>query len=124
MAEKYEKVLKLMQSKPDGIIRKDDKQLVELLGEKLASYRIPMYMSNIRKKANLDIKGIREKRKVVAYQLVATATATPEPTPEPPPAAEPAPSSPEPTSEDLGSAQLPPVDSTPDEPAVSDGWSI
>jgi hypothetical protein len=120
--EKYEKVLKLMQSKPDGIVRLDDKDLKKLLGDRLASYRIPMYMSNIRKKTHLDVTGIREGRKVVAYQLAAVAAPTESATI--PPAVEiPTPAQP---AEDLGIAQ-PLVLSVPysHEPEPSDdGWSI
>jgi hypothetical protein len=70
--EKYEKVLALMQTKPNGVVSVRDLDLLHILGDRLA-YRIPMYMSNIRRKANVKVRGIRKSRKVVGYQLVAMA---------------------------------------------------
>jgi len=129
--EKYEKVLTLMQRKTDGILRMDDAELLALLGPELASYRVPMYISNIRKKANLDVKGIREGRTVVAYQLMAAAPKAPAaPTPLTPPTTPPAveitPLTPEPPSEDPGTAQPPvsPDPPTSDPEPADDGWSI
>lgn len=69
MAEKYERVLDLMRTKPDGRIEVNDPELLTLLGT--LAYRIPTYISCIRRLSKLDVKGIREGRKVVAYQLVA-----------------------------------------------------
>lgn len=81
--ELYEKVLKLMQTKPNGKIDVNDPELVTLLGD--THYRLPTYISFIRKKAKLDVDAIRglveekdgqtttNNRKVTAYQLVAVA---------------------------------------------------
>lgn len=87
--QKYERVLELMKSK-GGTIAVDDPELVDLLksdrgarGEVL--YRLPTYISFIRRFAHIDVKGKRQGRKVVAYELVAmapadSAPATSEPT--------------------------------------------
>lgn len=84
--ELYEKVLKLMQTKPSGKIDVNDPELVSLLGK--THYRLPTYISFIRKYANLDVNALRglveddkanpgqtvtNNRKVTAYQLVAVA---------------------------------------------------
>lgn len=69
--EKFERVLALMVAKPDGKVAVNDPELIAILGDKLAGYRLPMYMTAIRKRGGFDVKGIREGRKVVAYQLVA-----------------------------------------------------
>jgi hypothetical protein len=76
--EKYERVLKLMQDK-GGKLAVDDPDLLALLGRLV--YRLPTYMSYIRRFAHLEVTGIRNTdpargngRKVVAYELVAVAT--------------------------------------------------
>jgi len=71
--EKYEKVLKLMQDK-GGRVAVNDADLSNLLGR--LAYRIPTYMSQIRRQAKLEVKNIREGRKVVAYELAALAPTT------------------------------------------------
>lgn len=70
MARKYSKVLALFQSKPDGRIEVDDPELFAALGP-VDRGRIACHMSDIRRYAKLEIVGIREGRKVVAYQLAA-----------------------------------------------------
>ncbi len=80
--QKYEHVLKLMQTK-GGKLEVADPDLVTLLGD--VYYRLPTYISYIRRFAHLEVNGIRNAdpakgngRKVVAYELVAVA---PEQTP-------------------------------------------
>lgn len=73
MAEKYESVLALMKQRPNGRIEVSDPELQTTLG-KLA-YRLPTYMSQIRRMSKLEVRGIREGRKVVAYELGALAPA-------------------------------------------------
>lgn len=70
--EKYLKVLELMKTK-GGKIEVSDPDLTALLGR--VNYRLPTYMSFIRRKAKLEVTGIRIGRKVVAYELVALAPA-------------------------------------------------
>jgi hypothetical protein len=76
--QKYEKVLKLMQSK-GGRLEVDDPDLVALLGD--VHYRLSTYIWSIRKNAHLEVKDIRNTdpargngRKAVAYELVAVAS--------------------------------------------------
>ena len=86
MARKYTKVLALMQEK-GGRIEVADPELNALLGRLI--YKLAGYMSNIRRRAKLEVKAVRQGRKVVAYELVA---ATPvETTPAEQPAATTAP---------------------------------
>lgn len=70
--EKYEKVLNLMRSK-GGRVELTDPELLTLLerenGKKNLTYRISAYMWSIRKIAHLDVRSIRQGRKVVAYEL-------------------------------------------------------
>lgn len=72
--EKYLKVLDLMKSK-GGRVEITDPDLAALLGKVL--YRLPTYMSRIRTSAHLDVVGVREGRKVVAYELGALVIETP-----------------------------------------------
>lgn len=74
MARKFTKVLALMQSK-GGRLELNDSDLVALLGdgEDGLMYRVASYFSNIRRRAGLEVRAIRNGRKVVAYELVATA---------------------------------------------------
>lgn len=78
--QKYEKVLKLMQTK-GGRLEVDDPDLNALLGE--VAYRLPTFIWCIRKYAHLEVRGIRTGRKVVTYELVAVAP--PDETPQPAP---------------------------------------
>jgi hypothetical protein len=85
--QKYEKVLNLMKSK-GGVVRLDDPDLAAMLvrdepEEKFKEgdarrtsllYRMPTFVYSIRKFAKLEVNGIREGRKVVAYELAALAT--------------------------------------------------
>lgn len=82
--EKYERVLELMKQK-GGKVSVTDADLTALLGRLI--YRLPTYMSFIRRFAKLDVKGIREGRKVVAYELAALAAPVETPAAEPTPAA-------------------------------------
>ncbi len=84
--EKYEKVLGLMMTK-GGKVSVDDADLATLLERETPEetfkegdarrtsllYRLPTYISFIRKYAKLEIDGIRVGRKVVAYELTALA---------------------------------------------------
>lgn len=75
--EKYLKVLELMKTK-GGKVEATDPDLTALLGGPVGQtgsvlYRLPTYMSFIRKFAKLEVTGIRNGRKVVAYELVAVA---------------------------------------------------
>lgn len=86
MARKFTKVLTLMQAK-GGRIELNDADLVALLGEDRSQgglmYRVASYFSNIRRRAGLDVRAVRNGRKVVAYELVAvvpTATESADPT--------------------------------------------
>lgn len=78
--QKYEKVLDLMRNRPNGRIELTDPELNELLDRSTKDkqslmYRIATYMSFIRRYKNLQVRGIRNGRKVVAYELVALADA-------------------------------------------------
>ena len=71
--EKYEKVLDLLRQK--GRLRVDDADLVALLSRDADQksnlvYRVTAYMSYIRRFAKLEVKALREGRKVWAYELV------------------------------------------------------
>jgi hypothetical protein len=82
MARKYEKVLELMKNK-NGRVSVDDAELLTLLGR--LKYRMASYMSGIRRRAKLDVRAVRDGRKVVAYELSAlTDTNTPVTTEEAP----------------------------------------
>ena len=72
MARKFTKVLALMQSK-GGRLELDDKDLIDMLGEGEDGlmYRVASYFSAIRRRAGLEVKAVRNGRKVVAYELVA-----------------------------------------------------
>jgi hypothetical protein len=74
MARKYTKVLALMQEK-GGRIEVNDPDLTALLGRLI--YKLAGYMSGIRNRAKLEVRAIRNGRKVTAYELVAQ-TATPD----------------------------------------------
>ena len=77
MARKFTKVLSLMQSK-GGRLDINDADLVALLGdgEDGLMYRVASYFSNIRRRAGLEVRAIRNGRKVVAYELVAAVAPT------------------------------------------------
>lgn len=68
MARKYEKVLSLMKDK-GGRIEVADADLQATLGRLI--YKTPGYMSCIRRYAKLEVRSIRDGRKVVAYELAA-----------------------------------------------------
>lgn len=74
--EKYEKVLEVMKSKPEGLVAVDDADLLQVLGEKLM-YRLPTYISQIRRVPKLEVLAHRKGRKVVSYQLAALKTDAP-----------------------------------------------
>ena len=74
MARKYEKVLKLMQDK-GGRIAVEDADLQTTLGRLI--YKTPGYMSCIRRYAKLEVRAVRNGRKVTAYELVAMVPETP-----------------------------------------------
>jgi hypothetical protein len=46
-----------------------DPELQAILGRLM--YRVASYMSNIRRRAGLEVRAVRDGRKVVAYELVA-----------------------------------------------------
>lgn len=83
MAEKYERVLELMKTR-GGRLAINDPELIELLGPvgpkgtKRADgtpsvwYRLPTFIHFIRKRANLDVRGLRKGRLVESYELVAS----------------------------------------------------
>ena len=73
MARKYTKVLELMQAK-GGRVEIADEDLTALLGRLM--YRLASYMSSIRRRAKLEVKAVRDGRKVVAYELVAAVVDT------------------------------------------------
>jgi hypothetical protein len=75
MAMKYEKVLELMKTK-GGRVDINDPELATVLGD----YKVVGAMSDIRRLAKLEVRTIREGRKAVGYELVAT---TPAVAPEP-----------------------------------------
>lgn len=74
MARKFSKVLALMEQK-GGRIDANDPELDALLGPLM--YRKASYFSSIRRRAGLEVMAIRNGRKVVAYELTATAAASP-----------------------------------------------
>lgn len=78
MARKFSKVLALMQSK-GGRLELADPDLVSMLGEgdDGLMYRVASYFSAIRKRGGLDVRAVRDGRKVVAYELVAQTDAVP-----------------------------------------------
>lgn len=67
--EKFQRVQELMQAK-GGAVDVTDGDLIALLGQRLM-YRLPTYMSFIRVKSNLKVRGVRVGRKVVRYELEA-----------------------------------------------------
>lgn len=90
MAQKYERVLDLMKAK-GGTLSVDDPDLAAILKrvspatqypegdsrrESLV-YRLPTYISYIRRKLKLNVKGIGQGKHVVAYQLAPTDAAAP-----------------------------------------------
>jgi hypothetical protein len=82
--EKHLRVLELMKSK-GGTIRIDDPDLQKILGiarisGKELTYRVSSYISFIRRfDPFLEVKHVREGRKVVAYALVDVTSPTNEP---------------------------------------------
>lgn len=74
MERKYAKIIKLMESK-GGRVEVTDPDLEVILGKAL--YRVASYIWDIKHYAGLDVKAIRNGRKVVAYELTALALATP-----------------------------------------------
>jgi hypothetical protein len=72
MERKFAKIIKLMESK-GGRVEVTDPDLKDILGDAL--YRVASYIWDIKHYAGLDVKAIRAGRKVVAYELVATASA-------------------------------------------------
>lgn len=71
MAMKYTRVLTLMQEL-GGRVAVDDAALLTILD----GYKAVSAMSDIRSKAKLEVRTIREGRKAVAYELVAATPAT------------------------------------------------
>lgn len=73
----YTHVLDLMK-KNGGRVDLDSPELAKILtnekNSKSTMYRVAGYIYDIRKYAKLDVKAIRNGRKVVAYELVALAT--------------------------------------------------
>jgi hypothetical protein len=67
MAMKYTKVLDLMRRK-GGRVEITDPELATVLGD----YKAVGAMSDIRRFAKLEVRTVREGRKAVAYELVAT----------------------------------------------------
>jgi hypothetical protein len=83
---KHLRVLEVLKN-AGGRIDANDPRLLAVLGDKLM-YRIACYISDIRTYNKLDVKAIRNGRKVVAYELVAmnppaTEAETPVPAEEP-----------------------------------------
>lgn len=74
MERKYAKIIKLMESK-GGRVEVSDPDLAAILGAAL--YRVASYIWDIKHYAGLEVKAIRNGRKVVAYELVALSPATP-----------------------------------------------
>jgi len=74
MARKFTKVLALMQEN-NGRIDLDDPRLHAILGRLM--YRVASYMSNIRRRAGLEVLAVRNGRKVVAYELAAVVAPAP-----------------------------------------------
>lgn len=72
MERKFAKIIKLMESK-GGRVEVTDPDLDAILGKAL--YRVASYIWDIKHYAGLEVKAIRTGRKVVAYELVATASA-------------------------------------------------
>lgn len=70
MAMKYTRVLELMKSK-GGRVEINDPELATALGD----YKAVGAMSDIRRLAKLEVRTIREGRKAVAYELVASVPA-------------------------------------------------
>jgi hypothetical protein len=70
MARKFTKVLALMETK-GGRVDVTDSDLNALLGKLM--YRVASYMSAIRRRGGKEVRAIRNGRKVVAYELVASA---------------------------------------------------
>lgn len=70
MERKYAKIIKLMESK-GGRVEVSDPDLAAILGKAL--YRVASYVWDIKHYAGLDVKAIRQGRKVVAYELTAIA---------------------------------------------------
>jgi hypothetical protein len=85
MERKYAKIIKLMESK-GGRVEVSDPDLAVILGDAL--YRVASYIWDIKHYAGLDVKAIRNGRKVVAYELTALSPATPAETPAAPAADE------------------------------------
>jgi hypothetical protein len=72
MVRKFAQIIKLMESK-GGRVEVTDPDLAAILGDAL--YRVASYIWDIKHYAGLEVKAIRNGRKVVAYELVATASA-------------------------------------------------
>ena len=74
MTRKFAQIIKLMESK-GGRVEVSDPDLAAILGKAL--YRVASYIWDIKHYAGLEVKAIRNGRKVVAYELVATQTVAP-----------------------------------------------
>jgi len=72
MARKYTKVLEVMKAK-GGRVELTDPDLNQVLGRLM--YKVSGYMSCIRRYAHLEVKAVRDGRKVVAYELVSLTAA-------------------------------------------------
>lgn len=68
----YVHVLELMK-KNGGRVDLDNTELIGLVGDTM--YRVAGYIYDIRKYAKLEVRAIRNGRKVVAYELVASSPA-------------------------------------------------
>lgn len=71
MVRKFQKVLNVMQSK-GGRVELNDPDMLAVMGG-LTEKHVPSLMWRIRTHAGLEVRGIRNGRKVVAYELVALA---------------------------------------------------
>lgn len=80
MERKFVKVIKLMESK-GGRVDVTDPDLKDILGDAL--YRVASYIWDIKHYAGLEVKAVRNGRKVVAYELVAAVAPTTDEAPEP-----------------------------------------
>lgn len=74
MERKYAKIIKLMESK-GGRVEVTDPDLSAILGSAL--YRVASYIWDIKHYAGLEVKAVRQGRKVVAYELVALTQSAP-----------------------------------------------
>ena len=72
MSLKYTNVLEVMNAM-GGRVELSDPELFQVLGSLM--YKVSGYMSCIRRYAHLEVKAVRDGRKVVAYELVSLTAA-------------------------------------------------